>query len=107
MIPCRRKKGPWTDPGQTPGQPEPADLRPAAAGGLLGLAGWALLPEVVAIHAQQAANIGKNTILLADLALTWGFTAAFWVRPREIIYFVAACLGAFLSLSVLIINVML
>lgn len=50
-------------------------------GGLLGLAGWALLPEVVAIHAQQAANIGKNTILLADLALTWGFTAAFWVRP--------------------------
>ena len=40
-------------------------------GGLLGLAGWALLPEVVAIHAQQAANIGKNTILLADLALTW------------------------------------
>ena len=29
-------------------------------GGLLGLAGWALLPEVVAIHAQQAANIGKN-----------------------------------------------
>ena len=68
---------------------------------------WALLPEVVAIHAQQAANIGKNTILLADLALTWGFTAAFWVRPREIIYFVAACLGAFLSLSVLIINVML
>ena len=33
--------------------------------------GWALLPEVVAIHAQQAANIGKNTILLADLALTW------------------------------------
>ena len=53
-------------------------------GGLLGLAGWALLPEVVAIHAQQAANIGKNTILLADLALTWGFTAAFWVRPREI-----------------------
>ena len=72
-------------------------------GGLLGLAGWALLPEVVAIHAQQAAN----TILLADLALTWGFTAAFWVRPREIIYFVAACLGAFLSLSVLIINVML
>ena len=39
-------------------------------GGLLGLAGWALLPEVVAIHAQQAANIGKNTILLADLALT-------------------------------------
>ena len=38
-------------------------------GGLLGLAGWALLPEVVAIHAQQAANIGKNTILLADLAL--------------------------------------
>ena len=70
-------------------------------GGLLGLAGWALLPEVVAIH------IGKNTILLADLALTWGFTAAFWVRPREIIYFVAACLGAFLSLSVLIINVML
>ena len=76
-------------------------------GGLLGLAGWALLPEVVAIHAQQAANIGKNTILLADLALTWGFTAAFWVRRREIIYFVAACLGAFLSLSVLIINVML
>ena len=76
-------------------------------GGLLGLAGWALLPEVVAIHAQQAANIGKNTILLADLALTWGFTAAFWVRPREIIYFVAACLGAFLSLRVLIINVML
>ena len=76
-------------------------------GGLLGLAGWALLPEVVAIHAQQAANIGKNTILLADLALTWGFTAAFWVRAREIIYFVAACLGAFLSLSVLIINVML
>ena len=76
-------------------------------GGLLGLAGWALLPEVVAIHAQQAANIGKNTILLADLALTWGFTAAFWVHPREIIYFVAACLGAFLSLSVLIINVML
>ena len=68
---------------------------------------WALLPEVVAIHVQQAANIGKNTILLADLALTWGFTAAFWVRPREIIYFVAACLGAFLSLSVLIINVML
>ena len=52
-------------------------------GGLLGLAGWALLPEVVAIHAQQAANIGKNTILLADLALTWGFTAAFWVRPRR------------------------
>lgn len=50
-------------------------------GGLLGLAGWALLPEVVAIHAQQAANIGKNTILLADLALTWGFTAAFWVPP--------------------------
>ena len=76
-------------------------------GGLLGLAGWALLPEVVAIHAQQAANIGKNTILLADLALTWGFTAAFWVRPRDSIYFVAACLGAFLSLSVLIINVML
>ena len=76
-------------------------------GGLLGLAGWALLPEVVAIHAQQAANIGKNTILLADLALTWGFTAAFWVRPREIISVVAACLGAFLSLSVLIINVML
>ena len=35
-------------------------------GGLLGLAGWALLPEVVAIHAQQAANIGKNTILLAE-----------------------------------------
>lgn len=29
-------------------------------GGLLGLAGWALLPEVVAIHAQQAANIGKT-----------------------------------------------
>ena len=76
-------------------------------GGLLGLAGWALLPEVVAIHAQQAANIGKNTILLADLALTWGFNAAFWVRPREIIVFVAACLVAFLSLSVLIINVML
>ena len=76
-------------------------------GGLLGLAGWALLPEVVAIHAQQAANIGKNTILLADLALTWGFTAAFWVRPRAIIYVVAACWGAFLSLSVLIINVML
>ena len=76
-------------------------------GGLLGLAGWALLPEVVAIHAQQAAYIGKNTILLADLALTWGFTAAVLVRPREIIYFVAACLGAFLSLSVLIINVML
>ena len=55
-------------------------------GGLLGLAGWALLPEVVAIHAQQAANIGKNTILLADLALTWGFTAAFWVRPRAVSY---------------------
>ena len=51
-------------------------------GGLLGLAGWALLPELVAIHAQQAANIGKNTILLADLALTWGFNAAFWVLPR-------------------------
>ncbi len=75
--------------------------------GAAGTGGWALLPEVVAIHVQQAANIGKNTILLADLALTWGFTAAFWVRPREIIYFVAACLGAFLSLSVLIINVML
>ncbi len=60
-------------------------------------------PEV----ARQFEEDYENTILLADLAPTWGFTAAFWVRPREIIYFVAACLGAFLSLSVLIINVML
>ena len=29
-------------------------------GGLLGLAGWALLPEVVAIHVQQAATSGKT-----------------------------------------------
>lgn len=73
-------------------------------GGCLGLAGWALLPGVVSLQAGQAPNVAKNTALLAHLGLTWGFTALFWFRPREIVYFLAACLGVFLSAGALVIN---
>lgn len=73
-------------------------------GGCLGLAGWALLPDVVALQAEHVPNVAKNTALLAHLGLTWGFTALFWFRPREIVYFLAACLGVFLSAGALIIN---
>lgn len=73
-------------------------------GGLFALAGWALLPDVVALQVGAVPSVAKNTALLAHLGITWGFTAAFWFRPREIAYFVAACLGVFLSAGALIIN---
>ncbi|MCI8870675.1 MAG: hypothetical protein HFF39_09080 [Lawsonibacter sp.] len=74
------------------------------ASGFLGLAGWAFLPEMVSIRMGQPPTAGKNTAVLADLAVSWGFCAAFWFRPREIVYFAAACLGVFLSAAVLVIN---
>lgn len=71
------------------------------------LAGWALLPEQVAlflIDGVPSNFVEKNTALLAHLAISVGFTGVFYWRPREIVYFVAACLGVVLTLGSLMIN---
>lgn len=72
------------------------------------LAGWNLLPDQVVIQAaaegQAAVPLDKPLALGATAALTAFFAVLFAVRPRELVYFVALCLGVFLVYSLLIVN---
>ena len=76
---------------------------------LLGtLAGWRLLPEQVSV---QAAGSGvevirhpKDVMLLVHLAMTGGFCALFWRRPREMAYFVGAVVSLLLVYNLLAAN---
>lgn len=67
------------------------------------LAGWALLPDVVKLTgAQTGMTLEKTPLILSHLGLTGIFTALFAWRPREIVYFVAACLGLLLTATPLL-----
>lgn len=71
------------------------------------LAGWALLPQQVALFMMDGVPsnfVDKNTALTAHLAISVGFTGVFFWRPREVVYFVAAGLGVLLTFGSLMIN---
>ena len=65
---------------------------------------WTLLPAQVVM---QAAAVGKETAILANLGLTGLFAALFAWRPKEVVYFVALCLAVLLQLSLLLVNLMM
>ena len=69
---------------------------------LMGVAaGWALLPDQVALQAaaegQTVTLVNKTTALGGTAALVAVFAALFAWKPRELVYFVALCLGCFWS----------
>ncbi len=71
------------------------------------LAGWALLPEQVALRYNNGMltnYVSKNTALLAHLGISVGFALMFWKWPREIVYLVGSVLGVILSAAVLVTN---
>jgi len=71
------------------------------------LAGWALLPDLVALRISDGVKQGfvaKPTALLAHLGISGGFSLLFWLRPREIVFLVAALLGILLTYGSLLIN---
>lgn len=65
------------------------------------LAGWALLPDQVTLVAEGEL-VAKNTALLANIGVTAIFSLFFWRKPRELVYFVALCLGLLVSVTPLL-----
>ena len=71
------------------------------------LAGWALLPDRVALrysNGELTNYVDKNSALLVHLAISLGLGGMFWKWPREIVYLIGSALGVALSLSVLLTN---
>lgn len=73
------------------------------------LMGWKLLPDpvqmTVAQEGSENVTLSKDMAMGAHFLLSAGFGAAFWFRPREIVYFLASILGLLLTFGVLYLNV--
>ena len=69
---------------------------------------WGMLPDMVSlrvpVEGEAVHLISKERAMTANTVLVTVFGVLFWFRPREWIYFVALCLGAFLVYSLLLVN---
>ncbi len=79
---------------------------------LFGLvAGWSLLPDQVVLwggaQGELAAPLDKKTALGATAALVAFFAILFARKPRELVYFIALCIGVVLVYSLILGNVTL
>lgn len=71
------------------------------------LAEYSLLPDRVGLRfsgGQLSNFVEKNTAILAHVAISLGFGAAFCKWPREIVYLVGSVLGIIVALGVLVTN---
>lgn len=74
---------------------------------LVALAEYSLLPGKVGLrfsNGQLSNFVEKNTAILAHVAISLGFGAAFCKWPREIVYLVGSVLGIIVALGVLVTN---